>query len=174
MHKLFHQITICISDFSLLTKLHKAPENSAIVKGFGEVHYVDSFRLEKATDDSLQKITAAVFAFPAWVYGLLHLRDLIVKPFGLKTGKKPEKEKDKSTEEYFFPVIELLDNEVVMGESDSHLNFRVSVLNDRSANHIFVTTAVHFNNFWGRLYFLPVRPFHGIIVKACVKRLINK
>jgi hypothetical protein len=163
-----------IKDSPTLTKLHKVPENSVVSKGFGEVHYVDSFRLEKVTDDSLQKITADIFALPKWVYWLLNLRDLIVKPFGLKTGKKIEKEKDKSTEEYFFPVIELLDNEVVMGESDSHLNFRVSVLIDRSENLIFVTTAVHYNNFWGRLYFLPVRPFHGIIVKACVKRLINK
>ncbi|MDR3047467.1 MAG: DUF2867 domain-containing protein [Bacteroidales bacterium] len=157
-----------------MIKLHKIPENSAISKGFGNVHYVDSYRLEKATDDSLQKIAADIFALPKWVYGLLHLRDLIVKPLGLKTGKTIEKENDKITEDYFFPVIELLDNEVVMGDNDFHLNFRVSVLIDRSENLIFVTTVVHYNNFWGRLYFFPVRPFHGIIVKACVEHLINK
>ncbi|MDR0831125.1 MAG: DUF2867 domain-containing protein [Prevotellaceae bacterium] len=155
-----------------LIKLHKEPENSAIAKGFGEVHYVDSFRLEKATDDSLQKVSADIFSLPAWIYWLLHLRDLIVKPFGLKTGLKVEQEKDKSTEKYFFPVLELLDNEVVMGENDAHLNFRVSVLINRSEHFIFVTTAVHYNNFFGRLYFIPVRPFHGIIVKYCIKRLL--
>jgi hypothetical protein len=148
------------------------PENSAVSKEFREVHYVDSFRLEKMTDDSLQKITADIFSLPAWVYWLLNLRDSIVKPFGLKTSKKMEEEKDKSTEEYFFPVLELLDNEVIMGDSDYHLNFRISVLIDRSANLIFVTTVVHYNNLWGRLYFFLVRPFHGIIVKACMKRLI--
>jgi hypothetical protein len=157
-----------------LIKLHVAPENSAIAKGFGEVHYVDSYRLEKATDDSLQKVTADFFALPKWVDWLLHLRDLIVKPLGLKTGKNMEKKTDQSTEDYFFPVLDLLDNEVVMGESDAHLNFRVSVLIDRSENLIFITTAVHYNNVWGRLYFLPVRPFHGVIVKACAKRLMNK
>jgi hypothetical protein len=158
----------------LLTQLHEVPENSAITKGFGEVHYVDSFCVEKATDDSLQKVTADIFALPAWVHGLLRMRDFIVKPFGLKTGKEMVNDKDKSAEGYFFPVLELLDNEVVMGESDSHLNFRTSVLINRSATRIFVTTIVHYNNFWGRLYFLPVRPFHGIIVKTCVKQLINK
>jgi hypothetical protein len=159
---------------NLIAKLHKAPENSAIAKGFGEVHYVDSFRLEKATDDSLQKVTADFFALPKWVDWLLNLRDLIVKPFGLKTGKNRKKKTDQSAEGYFFPVLDLLDNEVVMGESDAHLNFRVSVLIDRSENFIFVTTAVHYNNVWGRLYFLPVRPFHGVIVKACAKRLMKK
>jgi hypothetical protein len=155
-------------------KFHTVPENSAIAKGFGEVHYVDSFCVEKATDDSLQKVTADIFALPAWVYGLLRMRDIIVKPLGLKTGKEVANEKNNSTEGYFFPVLELFDNEVVMGENDSHLNFRTSVLIDRSAALIFITTVVHYNNFWGRLYFFPVRPFHGIIVKACVKRLINK
>jgi hypothetical protein len=157
-----------------ITKLRTVPENSIIGKGFGEVHYVDSFCVEKATDDSLQKVTADIFALPAWVSGLLYLRDIIVKPFGLKTGKEVNNEKDKLREGYFFPVLELLDNEVVMGESDYHLNFRASVLINRSASLIFVTTVVHYNNFWGRLYFLPVRPFHGIIIKTCMKRLINK
>jgi hypothetical protein len=158
---------------SLLVKLHTIPENSAITKGFGEVHYVDSFCVKKATDDSLQKVTADIFALPAWVQGLLRMRDLIVKPFGLKTGKEVNNDKEKSVEGYFFPVLELLDNEVVMGENDAHLNFRASVLINRSAALIFITTVVHYNNFWGRLYFFPVRPFHGIIVKACMKRLIK-
>jgi hypothetical protein len=158
----------------LLVKLHKIPENSAIAKGFGEVHYVDSYCVKKATDDSLQKVTADIFALPAWVHGLLRMRDFIVKPFGLKTGKEMANDKDKSAEGYFFPVLELLDNEVVMGESDAHLNFRASVLINRSEALIFITTVVHYNNFLGRLYFFPVRPFHGIIVKICMKRLINK
>ena len=59
-----------------------------------------------------------------------------------------------------------------MAENDKHLNFRTSVLIDRKEplSHIYLTTIVKFNNIWGRLYFIPVKPFHRIIIKTLLKK----
>ena len=96
---------------------------------------------------------------------LMGIRDSVVGIFGLKTGK--EILKGQTTN---FPIIEQLENEIVMGENDKHLDFRTSVSVDRENSFIYLTTIVHFNNLFGRLYFLPVKPFHKIIVKSSLKR----
>jgi hypothetical protein len=61
-----------------------------------------------------------------------------------------------------------------MGEDDKHLNFRASILHDKAEGTIYLTTLVHFNNVWGRLYFLPVKPFHKIIMKTLLTRYLKK
>jgi hypothetical protein len=54
------------------------------------------------------------------------------------------------------------------------LTFRVSVLTDREKSYVYVTTVVHYNNRGGKVYFLPVKPFHKIILYAMMKRLLKK
>jgi hypothetical protein len=61
-----------------------------------------------------------------------------------------------------------------MGEDDKHLNFRASVLKDKTNGTVSLTTVVHYNNLWGRVYFFPVKPFHKIIMKALLKRYLRK
>jgi len=58
-----------------------------------------------------------------------------------------------------------------MGEEDRHLVFRTSVLVTGifDASFVHVTTIVRFNNIWGRFYFLPVKPFHRLIVESSVR-----
>jgi len=69
-----------------------------------------------------------------------------------------------------FTVVSRNDHEIVMGEEDRHLVFRTSVLitGTSDASFVHVTTIVRFNNIWGRLYFLPVKPFHRLIVASSV------
>jgi hypothetical protein len=95
------------------------------------------------------------------------LRHWIAKPFGLKTAKKTKQDK-------IFPIIAQNENEIVMGIDDNHLNFRVSVLIDREKSYIYTTTIVHYNNGWGKVYFLPVKPFHKIIVCSLMKNAQHK
>jgi hypothetical protein len=143
-----------------------APESSMILKGFGTVDYCDSYRITKSTDDSAEQIAARLFQFPKWVNGLMMLRHWIVKPFGLKTEKETKPNK-------IFPVIAQNENEIIMGIDDRHLNFRVSVLLDNEKSYIYTTTLVHYNNGWGKAYFLLIRPFHKIIVRSQMKRLLK-
>lgn len=118
-----------------------------------------------------------MFKTSRWVNLLMNLRDAIVKVFGLKTS-----DTGLSHEADYYPVgsiamafhvIDRNEKEIVMGEKDKHLDFRVSVLKDSATSHIYITTIVHFNNWFGKLYFLPVKPFHRIIIKNSIKRLFK-
>lgn len=78
-----------------------------------------------------------------------------------------------------FKVFYKSENEAILGEDDKHLNFKVSLLIKPSIvtqtnQQLTITTAVTFHNWFGKLYFLPVRPFHKLIVPAIMKDMIKK
>ena len=149
-----------------VTSLTTIPENSLIAKGFDKIDYCDTFRIVKTTSDTAETIAAKIFKLPIWVKWLMKIRNWIVGIFGLKTDKeKPEGQTS------FFTIIEQNENEIVMGEKDKHLDFRTSVFLDRENSFVYLTTIVSFQNIFGRLYFLPVKPFHKIIVKSCIKQI---
>ena len=151
-----------------ITRLTTIPENSVIASGFDKINYCDTYRIVKAIDDTAEGIAVEILKPQKWVNWLMGIRDSIVRIFGLKTSKEIL---DRQVTD--FPIIEKRENEIVMGENDKHLDFRVSVSVDRENSFIYLTTIVHFNNFFGRLYFLPVKPFHKIIVKSSLKRFIS-
>jgi len=160
-----------------IVEFDNVPDSSIILKDFGKVDYCDSFQLQKRTNDSIDKITTNAFKMPGWVNFLMKIRNSIVGIFGLKTDFKNGKnllfQNPTDSKSALFNVINRNDNEIVMGENDKHLNFRLSVLIIRkeSLSEIYLTTIVKFNNIWGRLYFLPVKPFHKIIVKSLLKKI---
>jgi hypothetical protein len=146
-------------------RLTAIPDNSVIGNGFGKIDYCDSYRMVKVTDGTAEAIAAEILKPQKWVNWLMVIRDSIVGLFGLKTGKEIMEGPITG-----FPIIEKRENEIVMGENDRHLDFRLSVLIDRENSFIYLTTVVCFNNLFGKLYFLPVKPFHKIIVKSSLKR----
>jgi len=147
----------------IITKLTTIPENSTIMNGFDKVDYHDTYQIQKKTEKSAEEISKEIMKLPGWIVVLFKLRNSIVSVFGLKTDRK------NNEQDTFFTLIEKNENEIVMGEVDKHLNFRVSIMKDESKNTISLTTVVHFNNVWGRIYFFPVKPFHKIIVKSLLK-----
>jgi hypothetical protein len=160
-------------------RTNKIPENSVILKDFTEYNYCDSFSVELQTNDGIDKITTDIFQTPRWTDILMAIRNTLVKLVGLKGGghKKNTHISDYypvGSRAVYFTVIDRNDNEIIMAENDRHLNFSVSVMRHQKGNHatISLTTLVKYNNFLGRLYFLPVRPFHRIICKSLVKRLL--
>jgi hypothetical protein len=150
-----------------VTRLTTIPKNSVIASGFDKIDYCDTYRIVKTTNETAEEIAAKMVKMPKWVNWLMSIRDSVVGIFGLKTSK--EILEGQTTN---FPVIEQHENEIVMGENDRHLDFRASVLVDRENSFIYLTTIVHFNNFFGWLYFLPVKPFHKIIVKSSLKKQV--
>ena len=77
-----------------------------------------------------------------------------------------------------FKVFDKTDDEIVLGEDDKHLNFRVSLFIDKQSENktdknLIISTTVKFNNWFGRLYFLPVRLFHKLIVPTMLKGIIK-
>jgi hypothetical protein len=161
-----------------IKKVKNIPENSAILDGFGKVHFHDTYRIFARTDKNIVEVAREIMKLPTWVVILFRLRNAIVGFFGLKTGENlgenaGENARENSGENATFPTISQTENEVVQGLADSHLDFRVSFIRDPAAGTILLTTVVHFNNIWGRIYFFPVKPFHKIIIKVLLKRYVK-
>tara|TARA_B100001939_G_C16644548_1_gene489052 strand:- start:90 stop:635 length:546 start_codon:yes stop_codon:yes gene_type:complete len=166
------------------------PNNSILNTSNKEYDYVDSF--QGVLNDNENKFTStdiskAFFSSgPKWVGRLFILRNKIVSIFGLKTSGNIS-DREKQLENFkcepgeqlgLFKVFTTTENEVILGEDDKHLNFRVSlILNPKGKKtenkDLIVSTTVEFNNWFGRLYFLPVRPFHKLIVPTILKGMIR-
>ena len=99
-------------------------------------------------------------SLPGWADALLRLRNILVRPFGLKTGK-PDRP--------IFPTCLETEDELVLGTDDRHLNFRIGLI--RQNGRIFLSTWVHPHNIWGRAYLRLVMPFHILIVRGAVARM---
>ncbi|MGF1638030.1 MAG: DUF2867 domain-containing protein [Cyclobacteriaceae bacterium] len=167
------------------------PHHSILNSSIKEFDYVDSFRgvLNDIEDkfDSVDIGKAFFSGGPKWVGKLFILRNKIVSIFGLKTSgdnvsreKQLENFKCEPGEQLgLFKVFDKTANEVILGEDDKHLNFRVSLFldqlnTDTLTKDLTVSTTVEFNNWFGRLYFLPVRPFHKLIVPSMLKGIIKE
>ena len=167
------------------------PYNSILNKDKKPYHYVDRYQTELVDKNNSINPTAIGKAFfssgPKWVEKLFGLRNKIVAVFGLKTSANTT-DRQQQLDNFkcepgeqlgLFKVFCKTNNEVVLGEDDKHLNFRVSLLLDQLLNEkdkktLTITTVVRYNNWLGRLYFLPVRPFHKLIVPAMLKGIIKE
>ncbi|TBN19986.1 DUF2867 domain-containing protein [Agrobacterium cavarae] len=103
---------------------------------------------------------------PAWISGLMALRNTIVAVFGLKTVALAAGESAGG-----FPVISSSPERTVLGFDDRHLDFRIVVdLEERTGGTLVrVTTLVRRKNLFGRMYLLAVGPFHRRIVPATMR-----
>ncbi|MDD2793674.1 MAG: DUF2867 domain-containing protein [Sediminibacterium sp.] len=115
-----------------------------------------------------------------------HNDSLLGGLFGLKTsGKITDRQKmldnfkcEKGEQLGLFKIFDKTADEIILGEDDKHLNFRVSLFIDKQAEkrtdiNLIISTTVKFNNWFGRIYFLPVRPFHKLIVPTMLKGIIK-
>jgi len=166
------------------------PASSVLNGNYKKYDYIDSYQ-GTVTDynnniDSNDICKAFFYSAPRWIEKLLDVRNSIVAVLGLKTSDKPgdpktqlENFKCEPGEQLgLFKVYSKNENEVILGEDDKHLNFRVSLfldgaISEPSRKIITISTTVEYNNWFGRIYFLPVRPFHKLIVPAMLKGIIK-
>ncbi|PYD62522.1 DUF2867 domain-containing protein [Gluconacetobacter entanii] len=164
-------------------QLATLPAESSIASAFKDADLVDSFSITPHNDVpyDIDLIARIIFDRPVWwVRGLLAIRDNIVARFGLKTTDelrcKARAEGNKSID--FFPVLARNANELVLGENDRHLDFKISILLrmpvNRSDFEVLVTTVVHCHNNLGRLYLALIKPFHVLVVRSSLKRVGRK
>lgn len=156
------------------------PPSSIILNNFGKVDFCDSYRVHFPENIMVDVLVKEMFGTKNWTDKLLNLRNFVVRIFGLKTtgwrqvqSEMPYKAGNKVG---VFTVECRNEQEIVMAENDTHLNFKTSVLTSDSETGIdmYFTTIVHFNNIWGRLYFIPVKPFHRLIIISSINRIIKK
>ena len=137
------------------------PSTSRLWAMVKEGDFIDGY----ATPSTLTPRQAAelAFAMPPWVNALMALRNIVVKPLGLKTGAP------KDQDAAIFPVHHEDAQELLLGTDDSHLNFRISILQHEGQIHM--ATWVHRNNWLGRLYLRVVMPFHRLISRNAMSRV---
>ena len=154
-------------------------------------HYIDSYMGQYLTNSHYYTITDISELFfnsgPKWADFLMSIRDKIVGLFGLKTASKISDEErnhgalkfEEGEQLNIFKLYSKSESELIMGDDDKHLNFRVSLLLDSTdvdskKKKILITTVVTYRNWLGKIYFIPVKPFHTLIVKETMKRMIQK
>lgn len=172
-------------------KVTKVKFPTASTLQLSDYDYSDSYQGKYYDADNsigLGDIGKAFFASaPGWTKFLFALRNKIVPIFGLKVpdeGKSLEEIAENFSFEPnenlgLFKVYGKTEKEVIMGEDDQHLNFRISLLKtadpaEKEMKRLTISTTVEFNNRLGKLYFLPVKPFHKLIVAAMLKRTIRQ
>jgi hypothetical protein len=160
------------------------PKNSIINKSIKKLDYYDSFELVLPNPEnySVDYLTTKLFStLPGWINTLMSIRDAIVGPLGLRTGKdKPVENVDKDVKYEagsnagYFTILIRNENEIILSGDDKHLYFRISVLKEDCENEnikIHLTTIVIYHNIFGKIYFFFVKPFHRLIVKAMLNQL---
>ncbi|HEV7348615.1 DUF2867 domain-containing protein [Telluribacter sp.] len=167
------------------------PPASVLTTTTRSYDYTDSYTgTFEDKDDTITAADACKAFFrsgPQWVGKLFILRNKIVAVFGLKTAEVP-KNRQQLLDNFtcrpgeqlgLFKVYSRTDNEVILGEDDKHLDFRISLFvsphpQDQSSKVLTLSTTVVFHNWLGRLYFLPVKPFHKLIVPAMLKGIVKQ
>ena len=169
----------------LITTIKKVdlPKGTIVERCFPRIDYADAYqaRLPAGLSVDVDSIARSIFkSVPRWIQALMALRNHIVSLVGLKT---PDWDTIDIEEISFQPgasirgfrVFERTKDEILLGEDDSHLDFRVSILRQAEGNEflVVVSTIVRFNSWVGRAYFLPVKPMHKIIVRAMMREAVQ-
>jgi hypothetical protein len=145
-------------------------EGSLATRALPSVDYLDVFSAPVGRDVTLEDVARRLLL--GQPPRLMRLRDALVRPFGLKTspgGSRPPLRLIPGERIGIFRLYERSAHELLLGEDDRHLDFRVClrVVGD---GEVTLATLVHFRNFLGRAYFFLIRPFHALIVKGMLRR----
>ena len=136
--------------------------------------FLDCFSVRLRNPAPLTETTQRIFIdLPVWIRGLLLVRDVAITPLGLKTTAGLPSNTTFRDELLvgdavgFLCVRELSDDEIILGEEDAHLDFKISVHRTPSdPQMIGLATWVRCKNRFGRVYLKTITPFHKRIVKS--------
>lgn len=155
------------------------PKNSVINEFITKVDYEDCFSFTISNNKkTIRELYIAIFSStPKWVENMMKIRNKIVKIFGLKTEMKRNENPNFQVGEKvgIFEIYDIQENEIIAGDDDKHLNFRVSIhrqIQEKTA--VNISTLVQYNNWFGKLYFFIVKPFHKMVVKSLIKKASKK
>ena len=155
-----------------MTVLEIAPDvdRAALLAG---AQFVDAYSIavDGGALDARRAAERMITRQPRWAKTLLTLRNILVRPLGLKTsgasGIAPRQMIG------IFPVVSETPDRLVAGFNDSHLDFRfvVDVATSGDRQQVTATTLVLTHNWLGRSYLALILPFHRLIVRAMLRRV---
>lgn len=156
------------------------PHESTIARAYKCTNLADAYSVELPLGTSTSPELLARFIFsqqPPWINGLMTVRDVLVAGFGLKTAKhlKSLGAESRASRVGIFKIYSRSETEIVLGEDDKHLDFRISVLCSNQAalsgkRRLVLSTVVHCHNRLGRMYILLIAPFHRLVVQSSLRR----
>lgn len=156
------------------------PAASRIAGFYARTDLIDAYAVTLPEHASRDPETLARFVFsrlPPWALALMAVRDALVAGFGLKTSRqlRPVTPRQQSERVGLFRIYTRETTEIVLGEDDRHLDFRLSLLCTEPTaqspqRQLVLSTAVHCHNRLGRVYITLIAPFHRRIVRACLRQ----
>lgn len=156
------------------------PQESGIANIYPSPNLADAYTIELPSGALVNPELLARFIFSQqarWVSSLMAVRDAVVGRFGLKTAKQLTSlgAESETGRVGIFKIYGTSPSEVVLGEDDKHLDFRISVLCSGSPSpggkrHLTLSTVVRCHNRMGRLYILVIAPFHRLIIQSSLRR----
>jgi Protein of unknown function (DUF2867) len=161
------------------------PSMSSVCGTLGRIDFSDAYEVQLTQPDlRVEEAYWAVFgAEPAWVRWLMNLRGHIAVRWGLMhpfsaSPTSPDKVPafQSGVRVGPFTLQSISEQELIVGDDDHHLNFRISALKSERAGQMFLTisTVVEIHNKLGRLYMLVVKPFHRFIAPFMVRRAVSE
>lgn len=156
-----------------IIKIQNIPKSSDIREFIGKIDYYDSYSVALSKEESIQNLYSKLsFDSPKWVGFLMRVHNTIAKFIGLSVVDHSNKNFDFKLGKKVgvFTLYHINESEIITGEKDSHLNFCLSLLKEK--DRLILTTVVSYNNFFGKLFFFFIKPFHKIIAKGMVKSYI--
>jgi hypothetical protein len=130
--------------------------------------FIDAFRVEigAAPINAREACTRMVLHGPRWIDALTRLRNILVKPFGLKTSGEGASAPHGMIG--LFPVLSETPERLIAGFDDYHLDFRVvvDVAGEAAERRVTLTTLVRTNNLLGRIYLTLIVPFHKLVARS--------
>lgn len=155
-----------------------------LVNQYLPANYADAFECIAPISNSVTPDDLQINFWGAekgWVKSLFKLRNMLVKPFGLKTSNKENTGSITSCIKQggSHPIVSVSDkspSETILVLNDKHLKAYISISIASSEDHlkrITVCTVVHFHNWFGYLYFYSIDIFHGIVVKNMLRSSIR-
>jgi hypothetical protein len=151
--------------------------------GLKAVHFCDAFQAPVTNPElSPHDTCRAVFACaPAWIDMLLKIRGMFASVLGLRHGGEagfqvtPDARYEVGQRVGRFLIRSIERDELIVGENDKHLDFRISIYRSslNGVEAVTVSTAVEIHNIIGRIYMLVVEPFHRYIARTMLQRAVN-
>ncbi len=153
------------------------PSDSVLAPLYEGADLLDAFAiyLPVGASDDLELLARAAFERPpGWIRALTRLRDAVMATVGVKSSRAiGVAAAARGPVIGYFPLLSKSAGELVVGEDDRHLDFRVAILLRTGAaggRELVVVTVVHCHNRLGRTYLSAIAPFHRVIAPAHLER----
>jgi len=161
-------------EFELIVSV-PVPSSSGITHLYTSMDLADAFaiRLPAGTSSDPDLLARFILSHqPSWIGWLMNVRDIVVACFGLKTARHLASLAHRIGP---FKVYSTNQTEIVLGEDDKHLDFRLSILcagetEPEGSRQLVFSTVVQCHNRLGRAYIFVIAPFHRLVVRASLLR----